>query len=115
MRTRRRYVIVVDVTVPFEGEEISLQEARRHKEDKYSALKTWLMTQYDDVTLSAFVVGALGSWDDQNEERTLITKNGSPSSWENIIKLSRQLISSVSPPLQFWRPVILKRSTNFQH
>ena len=60
-------IIVVDVTVPFEGEQNSLQEARKHKEEKYSALKSWLMSKYDEVTLSAFVVGALGSWDDNNE------------------------------------------------
>ena len=38
--------IVVDVTIPFEGEENSLQAARTAKETKYSALKAWLQTKY---------------------------------------------------------------------
>ena len=53
--------IVVDVTIPFEGEENSLQAARSTKGTKYSALKTWLQSQYKEVELAAFVVGALGS------------------------------------------------------
>lgn len=38
-------IIVVDVTIPFEGEQHALREARRLKEEKYSALKTWLATK----------------------------------------------------------------------
>ena len=33
---------IVDVTVPFEGEEESLSKARVAKEDKYSSLKSWM-------------------------------------------------------------------------
>ena len=36
--------IMVDVTIPFEGEESSFQTARSTKETKYSALKTWLQS-----------------------------------------------------------------------
>ena len=36
--------IVVDVTIPFEGEEDSLPAARATKENKYSGLKSWLQT-----------------------------------------------------------------------
>ena len=60
-------VIVVDVTIPFEGEKDSLQKARATKETKYSRLKSWLQTQYKEVEVFAFVVGALGSWDLDNE------------------------------------------------
>ena len=52
--------IVVDVTIPFEREN-SLQAARSTKETKYSALKSWLQSQYKEVELAAFVVGVLGS------------------------------------------------------
>ena len=38
--------IIVDVTIPFEAEENSLQAARTAKETKYSALKAWLQTKY---------------------------------------------------------------------
>ena len=57
---------VVDVTVPFEGEEDSLTKARESKEDKYSS---WLLAEkgYQEVTVDVFVVGSLGSWDPANE------------------------------------------------
>ena len=60
---------IVDVTVPFEGEEDSLTKARELKEDKYSSLRSWLLTEkgYQEVTVDAFVVGSLGSWDPANE------------------------------------------------
>ena len=46
---------IVDVTVPFEGEEDSLTKARESKEDKYSS---WLLAEkgYQEVTIDAFVV-----------------------------------------------------------
>ena len=59
--------IVVDVTIPFEVEEHSLRESRATKETKYSALKAWVQTKYREVEVAAFVVGALGSWDPDNE------------------------------------------------
>lgn len=56
----------MDVTIPFEGEVGSL-EARRTKEHKYASLKSWLETQYTEVSVDAFIIGALGSWDPCNE------------------------------------------------
>lgn len=38
----QKKIIVVDVTIPFEGEENSLREAWRLKEEKYASLKSWL-------------------------------------------------------------------------
>ena len=60
---------IVDITVPFEGEEDSLTKARESKEDKYSFLTSWLLAEksYQEVTVDAFVVGSLGSWDPANE------------------------------------------------
>ena len=57
----------MDVTIPFEGEKNSLRVARATKEDKYSGLKSSLQTKYKEVEVAAFVVGALGSWDPDNE------------------------------------------------
>lgn len=57
----------MDVTIPFEGEVGSLEEARRTKEHKYASLKSWLETQYTEVSVDAFIIGALGSWDPCNE------------------------------------------------
>ena len=59
--------VIVDMTIPFKGEEHSLRESRATKETKYSALKTWLQTKYKEVEVVAFVVGALGFWDPDNE------------------------------------------------
>ena len=54
--------IMVDVSgIPFEGEENSLLTARFTKKTKYSAIKTWLQSQYKEVELAAFVVWALDS------------------------------------------------------
>lgn len=58
---------VVDVVVPFEGED-SFRAARQAKEDKYSVLKLVLREKgYRKVEVDGFVVGALGSWDPRNE------------------------------------------------
>ena len=56
---------IVDVTVPFEGEE-AFQAARRAKEDKYAYLKPLL--HFRKVEVDGFVVGALGSWDPDNNK-----------------------------------------------
>ena len=58
---------IVDVAVPFEGEE-SFPAARKSKEDKYHHLKALLHTKgIQKVEVDGFVVGALGSWDPENE------------------------------------------------
>ena len=58
---------IVDVAVPFEGEE-SFPVARRAKEDKYDHLKDILRARGIRKTeVDGFVVGALGSWDPENE------------------------------------------------
>ena len=78
----------MDVTIPFEGEENSLQTARATKETKYSRLKTWLQTQYEEVEVAAFVVGALGSWDPDNEPVLRMLRIG-----RNYSRLFRRLCS----------------------
>ena len=58
---------VVDVTVPFEGED-SFRAARQGKVDKYHHLKQVLEEKgYRKVEVDGFIVGALGSWDPENE------------------------------------------------
>ena len=58
---------IVDVAVPIEGEE-SFPAARRAKEDKYHHLKALLRAKgIQKVEVDGFVVGALGSWDHENE------------------------------------------------
>ena len=91
--------IVVDVTIPFEGEENSLQTARSTKETKYSALKTWLQSKYKEVELAAFVVGALGSWDPDNEPVLRMLRIG-----RNYARLFRRLccISAIEGSRKIW-------------
>ena len=91
--------IVVDVTIPFEGEEDSLQKARSTKETKYSGLKTWLQGQYKEVDVAAFVVGALGSWDPDNEGVLRMLRIG-----RNYAKLFRRLccISAIEGSRKIW-------------
>lgn len=92
-------VIVVDVSIPFEGEENSLQTAKSTKETKYSALKTWLQSQYKEVELAAFVVGALGSWDPDNEPVLRMLRIGRNYAW-----LFRRLccISAIEGSRKIW-------------
>lgn len=60
-------VHIVDVTVPFEGEE-AFQEARVAKEEKYHHLIALFKNKgYHEVEVDAFIVGSLGSWDVANE------------------------------------------------
>ena len=98
-RTTKK-VIVVDVTIPFEGEENSLQAARATKETKYSRLKTWLQTQYKEVEVAAFVVGALGSWDLDNEPVLRMLRIG-----RNYSRLFRRLccISAIEGSRKIWQ------------
>ena len=92
--------ILVNVTITFEGEENSLQAARSIKETKYSALKTWLQSQCNKVDLAAFVVGALGSWDPDNELVLRILRIG-----KNYALLFRHLccISAIEGSRKIWQ------------
>ena len=79
-------IIVVDVTIPFEGEQDSLKKAREAKLVKYNNLKTWLQDDYTEVELQAFVVDAMGSWDLENEPVLRLLRIG-----RNYAKLFRRL------------------------
>ena len=66
--------IIVDVTIPFEAGPEAFDKARAEKIQKYTPLTEWMQSQsnINSVSLYAFVIGSLGSWDPQNEE--LLTK-----------------------------------------
>ena len=58
---------VVDVVVPFEGED-SFPDAQKAKEVKYQHLQALLTSKgFQKVEVDGFVVGALGSWDPDKE------------------------------------------------
>lgn len=53
--------IVLDVCVPFENCLKAFKDARAQKIDKYQQVKNYLLHRYQQVTVDAVVVGALGS------------------------------------------------------
>jgi hypothetical protein len=66
-QTLNRSITIVDVAVVFENEYEAFQLARAGKIKKYEPLAAELRSQGWDVYLNAFIVGALGGWDPDNE------------------------------------------------
>ncbi|KAL6416672.1 hypothetical protein ACFW04_013248 [Cataglyphis niger] len=64
---RTKCVVICDVTIPFENRWEAFDEARARKVAKYSPLAEELQRRGYRVVVTAFVVGALGSWDPRNE------------------------------------------------
>ena len=62
-----RSISIIDVAVAFENKYEAFQLARAGKIQKYALLADELRSQGWDVYLNAFVVGALGGWDPENE------------------------------------------------
>uniref|UniRef100_A0A1B6CMU0 Reverse transcriptase domain-containing protein n=1 Tax=Clastoptera arizonana TaxID=38151 RepID=A0A1B6CMU0_9HEMI len=62
-----RTVRIVDVAVPFENRSLALVEAGNHKVNKYASLAEKYREKGYEVSLDAFILGALGSWDRANE------------------------------------------------
>jgi len=60
-------VVICDVTVPFENRWTAFEDARTRKIAKYSPLAEELQRRGYRVIVTAFIVGALGSWDPRNE------------------------------------------------
>ncbi|KAM7301587.1 uncharacterized protein ISCGN_017106 [Ixodes scapularis] len=64
---RGEEAIIIDVTCPFDNRRAALLEARQQKIEKYEAIKQYLCRRYQRVTVAAVIVGALGSWDPDND------------------------------------------------
>eukprot|EP00731_Ephydatia_muelleri_P013815 Em0007g1125a len=60
-------VTIVDVSCPFEGSPLALEEAAKTKLMKYEPLKQHLLQTYNSVTILPFIVGSLGSWYPAND------------------------------------------------
>jgi len=60
-------VSVIDVAIPFENRNQALRDKRTEKLEKYAGVAQELRRQGFQVTLDAFIVGALGAWDPANE------------------------------------------------
>jgi hypothetical protein len=93
---------IVDVTIPFETDESAFEEARNEKLRKYQPLRTWLEEEhgYQNTSIHAFVVGALGSWDSNNEDILRLLNIG-----RNYSTLFRKLCTSdaVRGSANIWR------------
>lgn len=63
----KKRIIMVDVTIPFENRRQAMTEARDRKHQKYAPLADALRQRGYEVSVHAFLVGALGAWDPQNE------------------------------------------------
>jgi hypothetical protein len=61
-------VTIVDVTIPYEGDERAFERARSEKRTKYQPVADCLTANgHSDVQVDAFIVGSPGSWDTDNE------------------------------------------------
>lgn len=58
---------VIDVVTPFENRLEAFQAARREKRRKYDHIGRHFQQKGYNVVVGAFVVGALGGWDPENE------------------------------------------------
>ncbi|KAG5900201.1 hypothetical protein JTB14_008084 [Gonioctena quinquepunctata] len=61
-------ITIVDVSIPFENEPQALYRARQAKLEKYNGIAEELRAQGYETSVDAFIVGALGTWDPENEE-----------------------------------------------
>ncbi|XP_035229971.1 uncharacterized protein LOC118201920 [Stegodyphus dumicola] len=64
---RDDFCLVLDITIPFDNRQSAFDSARREKIEKYRPLVNTLRRSYSDVRVDAIVVGALGSWDPNND------------------------------------------------
>lgn len=61
-------IFLIDVTVPFENAENAFEAARKHKLERYAALKSEVIAKVGPCSIVPFVVGSLGSWDPCNDK-----------------------------------------------
>lgn len=61
-------VHIIDITCPFENDSNAFKEAADKKQEKYNYLIEFFAKQHLQASISAFVVGFLGAWYDQNEK-----------------------------------------------
>ena len=61
-------ITLVEVSCPFKGAPLVLEEAAKAKVEKYEPLKQTLLQQYTTVNVFPFIVGSLGSWYPGNDK-----------------------------------------------
>lgn len=65
---RGETAIVIDVTCPFDNRKTAFDAARESKVAKYEPVRQYLLRKFQRVSIEAVVVGALGSWDPNNDK-----------------------------------------------
>jgi hypothetical protein len=100
-------ISIIDVSCPYEGDELSLLKAREHKQTHYAAIKDELQSQGYHVFLDAFLVGTLGSWDPKNEKVLKHLKVN-----KNYAKLMRKLM--VSETIKWTRDMYVEHMTGIR-
>lgn len=64
--SRGEEAIIIDIACPFDNRLVAFKEARREKERKYVPVQQHLLRRFQRVSIEAIIVGALGSWDHDN-------------------------------------------------
>ncbi|VVC35240.1 Reverse transcriptase domain [Cinara cedri] len=65
---RGKTVLIIDVTVPFDNRMAAFEVAARSKKEKYEQLRAELASEHGAAEVVPFIVGALGSWDPNNNK-----------------------------------------------
>lgn len=83
--TNGRKALIVDVAVVFDNGPQAFQRAREHKIQKYQGIANSLRPTFPEISVDAFIVGALGFWDKSNE--ALLRKISFPGNRNRFLKL----------------------------
>lgn len=75
----KKQAFIIDVACPMEGENECLSVARQKKIQKYQPEGAALRSEGYNVSINAIVVGALGTWDPENDQ--VLTSLGIPLSY----------------------------------
>ena len=75
---------IIDVATPFENRYEAFQQARAEKLNKYAGIASTMREKGYEVTVDAFIVGALGGWDPVNEN--VIRKLGLGHKYSSLMK-----------------------------
>ncbi|XP_064462366.1 uncharacterized protein LOC135372837 [Ornithodoros turicata] len=65
---RGEAALVLDITIPFDNRYEALSAARAEKHSKCAVLKQYYRRRFSQVSVEAIVLGALGSWDLENDK-----------------------------------------------
>ena len=68
INNREKRAIIVDVTIPFENRPEAFKAARDEKMEKYKATEQFLRPKFPNICIAPVIVGALGSWDPENDQ-----------------------------------------------